>query len=160
MLDITVICMGRLKEKFYIDAASEYIKRLGAYCRISVLELSEARRPSSPSDRDIELAMEREADAIEAALPKGAAVIAMCVEGNELSSTELSEKLSAMASGGTSKIAFVIGGSDGLSDRIKSRAVLRLSMSKMTFPHHLARVMLLEQLYRALNIASGGKYHK
>lgn len=160
MLDISVICVGKLKERFYTDAAAEYTKRLGAYCKIAVIELSEAKRPSSPSDKDTAIAMEKEADAIIAAIPKGANIVAMCVEGRELSSPELAERLDAFAASGTSKLAFIIGGSDGLSDRVKSLAGLKLSMSRMTFPHHLARVMLLEQIYRALNISSGGKYHK
>ena len=160
MLDISLICVGKLKERFYIEASSEYIKRLGAYCRLTVVELSESRRPSNPSEKDISLALEREADAVISAIPKGAAVISLCIEGKELSSEALSEKLGQLASSGVSRIAFIIGGSDGLSERVKSLSTLRLSMSPMTFPHHLARIMLLEQLYRAFNIMSGGKYHK
>jgi 23S rRNA (pseudouridine1915-N3)-methyltransferase len=102
----------------------------------------------------------KEAETISAAIPKGANIVAMCVEGKELSSPELAERLDFFASSGTSKLCFIIGGSDGLHDSIKNMAGLKLSMSKMTFPHHLARVMLLEQIYRAFNISSGGKYHK
>ena len=160
MLDISVICVGRLKEKFYLDASAEYIKRLGAYCRITVTELPEAKRPQSPSQSETEQAMLREAESIKAAIPKGAGVIAMCVEGKELSSESFSKALDDMASSGTSKICFIIGGSDGLHGSIKSMANMKLSMSQMTFPHHLARVMLLEQIYRAMNISAGGKYHK
>ena len=151
MLEITIIAVGKMKEKFYIDAASEYLKRLGAYARVAVTELPEARRPDSPSPAETSAAMEREADAILAAVPKGAALVAMCVEGREMTSEEFSAELEKLAAGG---------GSDGLSQRVKAASRIRLSMSRMTLPHHLARVMLLEQLYRAMNISSGGKYHK
>ncbi|MBQ2602443.1 MAG: 23S rRNA (pseudouridine(1915)-N(3))-methyltransferase RlmH [Oscillospiraceae bacterium] len=160
MLEITIIAVGKMKEKFYIDAASEYLKRLGAYARVAVTELPEARRPDSPSPAETAAAMEREADAIFAAVPKGGALISMCVEGREMTSEEFSRELETLASSGFSKLCFVIGGSDGLSQRVKSASRIRLSMSRMTLPHHLARVMLLEQLYRAMNISSGGKYHK
>lgn len=160
MLDVSVICVGRLKEKFYTDAAAEYLKRLGAYCRITVTELSEAKRSAAPSDGETESCLLREAAAIRAAVPKGAALIAMCVEGKELSSPELSAELTKMTASGASRLCFLIGGSDGLHESLKAEARLRLSMSRMTFPHHLARVMLLEQLYRAFSIAAGGKYHK
>lgn len=160
MLEITIIAVGKMKEKFYIDAASEYLKRLGAYARVAVTELPEARRPDFPSPAETSAAMEREADAILAAVPKGAALVAMCVEGREMTSEEFSAELEKLAAGGVSKLCFVIGGSDGLSQRVKAASRIRLSMSRMTLPHHLARVMLLEQLYRAMNISSGGKYHK
>ena len=160
MLEITIIAVGKMKEKFYIDAASEYLKRLGAYARVAVTELPEARRPDSPSPAETAAAMEREADAIFAGVPKGGALISMCVEGREMTSEEFSRELETLASSGFSKLCFVIGGSDGLSQRVKSASRIRLSMSRMTLPHHLARVMLLEQLYRAMNISSGGKYHK
>lgn len=150
MLDITVIAVGKLKERFYLDACGEYIKRLGAYCKIAVVELPESKKENN---------MEYEADAILAAVPKGAWLCALCVEGEELTSEELSARIERI-SAGQSRLCFVIGGSDGLSPRVKSAAKLRLSMSRMTLPHHLARVVLLEQIYRAMNILSGGKYHK
>lgn len=150
MLDITVIAVGKLKERFYQDACAEYIKRLGAYCKLSVIELPESKKENN---------MEYEADSILAAIPKGAYIIAMCVEGREQGSEEFSRTLESVAAQG-GKACFIIGGSDGLSERVKATAKLRLSMSKMTLPHHLARVMLLEQIYRALNISAGGKYHK
>ena len=159
MLDITLICVGKLKEKFYADACAEYIKRLGAYCKISVLELTEARRSEAPSQKEIDAALLREADAIQKAIPKGAAVIAMCIEGRTMSSEGLARSLETFTQN-TSKLCFLIGGSDGLHESVKALAALRLSMSPMTFPHHLARVMLLEQIYRAFSISSGGKYHK
>ena len=160
MLDITVICVGKLKEKFYMEGAAEYIKRLGAYCRITVTELAEARRSREPSEGETRAALEREGRAILEAVPRGAAIVAMCVEGRQLSSEELAGYLQELAGGGVSKVCFVIGGSDGLAGEVKKAARLRLSMSRMTFPHHLARVMLLEQIYRAFSISAGGKYHK
>lgn len=160
MLEVNIICVGKLKEKFYTDASVEYTKRLGAYCRISVTELSEKKRPASPSPKETEAALLKEAEDIRAAIPKGAAVIAMCIEGREMSSPQLADAIDGFAKSGKSKLCFLVGGSDGLHDSVKALSDLRLSMSRMTFPHHLARVMLLEQIYRALNISSGGKYHK
>ncbi len=160
MTSITLICIGKMKEKHYIAAAEEYIKRLGAWCRVEVCELPEVRLPEAPSDAQREAALKREAAAITAKIPRGAAVIAMCVEGNELDSVRFSGEVQRLAVAGGSKLCFIIGGSYGLHDSVKAEAGLRLSLSKMTFPHHLARVMLLEQLYRSFQIAEGGKYHK
>jgi len=122
--------------------------------------LPEIRLPSEPSQADISLALKKESVAIEAAIPKGAAIIAMCVEGKGISSEGLAKKLNDLSVSGVSKLCFIIGGSFGLSHELKAKADLRMSMSAMTFPHHLARVMLLEQIYRAFKIAEGGKYHK
>ena len=160
MLAVRLICVGTLGEKFWADAVREYEKRLGAYCKLEIIELPEQRLPQTPSQGEIEQALDKEAALIEAKLPQGAAVIALCVEGRPMSSEQLADYLAKLTVSGTSRLCLVIGGSCGLSERIKQRAALRLSMSPMTFPHHLARVMVLEQLYRALNIAAGGKYHK
>ena len=160
MLAVRLICVGKLGEKFWADAVREYEKRLGAYCKLEIIELPEQRLPQTPSQGEIEQALDKEAALIEAKLPQGAAVIALCVEGRPMSSEQLADYLAKLTGSGTSRLCLVIGGSCGLSERIKQRAALRLSMSPMTFPHHLARVMVLEQLYRALNIAAGGKYHK
>ena len=160
MQSVTLICVGKLKEKFYADACAEYQKRLSRHCRFTLVELPEERLPEEPSQSQISAALDREADAILAKLPRGGAVAALCVEGKLLSSEELSEHIGRWASGGASQLTFIIGGSFGLSERVKERAELRLSMSPMTFPHHLARVMLLEQLYRAYQIQGGTKYHK
>ena len=157
---MTVLCVGKLKEKFYADACAEYQKRLGRFCRLNVVELPEQRLPENPSPAEIAAALEREADAILEKLPRGGTVIALCVEGRELSSERLADTLARFASQGASQLTFVIGGSFGLAARVKARAELRLSMSPMTFPHHLARVMLLEQIYRAYQIQAGSKYHK
>lgn len=160
MQRITVICVGKLKEKFYLEAAAEYAKRLGRYCKLEVIELPEQRLPENPSPAEIERALAREAEAIRGKIPAGAGLAALCIEGELRSSEELAALLAHPAGAGEKGLAFVIGGSFGLHPSIKSGAWLRLSMSPMTFPHHLARVMLLEQLYRSFQIREGGKYHK
>ena len=160
MQKITVLCVGKLKERFYQEAAAEYVKRLGRHCKLDVVELPESRLPEDPSPGEIQRALAAEAAAIREKLPRGGAVIALCIEGTELSSEALSKKLAQLASAGASQLTFLIGGSFGLHPRVKQRADLRLSMSPMTFPHHLARVMLLEQLYRAYQIDTGTRYHK
>mgnify|MGYP000973710055 FL=1 len=160
MQKITVLCVGKLKEKFYLDAVAEYVKRLSRFCKLEIIELPEQRLPQTPSEGEIAQALDREAALIESRIWPGAAVIAMCVEGKPMSSEQLADYFSRLTVSGTSKICLLIGGSCGLSERVKQRDALRLSMSPMTFPHHLARVMVLEQIYRALNIAAGGKYHK
>lgn len=160
MLGVRLICVGRLGEKFWTQAVKEYEKRLGAYCKLEIIELPEQRLPQTPSEGEIAQALDREAALIESRIWPGAAVIAMCVEGKPMSSEQLADYFSRLTVSGTSKICLLIGSSCGLSERVKQRAALRLSMSPMTFPHHLARVMVLEQVYRALNIAAGGKYHK
>ena len=159
-VNVHVICVGKLKEKFYAEAAAEYAKRLGGYCRLQLTELPEEKLPQSPSRAQIDAALEREGAAIRGKLPAGAAVIALCVEGELLSSEALTERLERWTAGGTGTLAFVIGSSYGLHPSVKALARLRLSMSPMTFPHHLARVMLLEQLYRCFKIEEGSGYHK
>ena len=148
------------RSKFWAEAVKEYTKRLAAYCKLEIIELPEQRLPQTPSQGEIDQALEKEAALIEARIPQGAAVIALCVEGKPLSSEQLADYLGRLTVSGTSRLCLLIGGSCGMAERVKQRAALRLSMSPMTFPHHLARVMVLEQLYRALNIAAGGKYHK
>ena len=150
---VQLICVGKMREKFYIDAAAEYVKRLSAYCKLQVVELPEERLPSNP-------AREKEAAAIRAKLAPGASLVALCVEGRMRSSEELSGLLSDWSSRGGSSLSFLIGGSYGLHASLKAEAWARLSMSPMTFPHHLARVMLLEQLYRSFKIDEGSSYHK
>lgn len=160
MLSIRLVCVGKLREQFFIDAFNEYSKRLSAYCKFECAELNETKLGSSPSDKEIAAALDKEAVDIERALGKDAYVIAMCVEGMQLKSEDLAQKISSLAVAGRGRICFVIGGSFGISPRIKQRADMRLSMSEMTFPHHLARVMLAEQIYRAFKISEGSKYHK
>lgn len=160
MQKVTVLCVGKLKEAFYAAAVAEYQKRLQRHCKLEIVELPEQKLPESPAPAEIEQALAREAALIEEKLPKGGAVIALCIEGTELSSEALSKKLAQLASAGASQLTFLIGGSFGLHPRVKQRADLRLSMSPMTFPHHLAWVMLLEQIYRAYQIDAGTRYHK
>jgi 23S rRNA (pseudouridine1915-N3)-methyltransferase len=160
MQKVTVLCVGKLKEKFYTDASAEYAKRLSRFCRLEILELPEERLPESPSPAQIEAALAREAEAIRARLPAAALLIALCVEGAQRSSEELARLIAGWANQGDSHLVFLIGGSFGLHPAIKAQAQLRLSMSPMTFPHHLARVMLLEQIYRAYQINAGSRYHK
>lgn len=160
MLTVKLICVGRMKEKFYIDAFGEYQKRLGAFCRFETEEVPEQRLSQAPSGKEIAAALEKEEAEIEKRIPPGAAVVPLCIEGVQISSEELARRLSAWTSGGKSRICFIIGGSFGLSPRIKAMADLRLSMSRMTFPHHLARVMAAEQIYRAFTIIENTRYHK
>ena len=174
MLNIKIICIGKLKERFYTDAANEYIKRLSGYCKLEILEIPEQRLPvgsafvtpelidNGISDQNslVTQALEKEGISIISKIPSGAAVVVLCIEGRAMDSYGLSEFISDCALRGASKLCFVIGGSFGLHEDIKNKADFRLSMSKMTFPHNLARVMLLEQLYRSFKIAEGGKYHK
>ena len=160
MLNMRIVCVGKLREQFYIDAFNEYSKRLSAYCKFECVELNETKLGSSPSDKEIAAALDKEAVDIERALGKDAYVIAMCVEGKQLKSEDFAQKINSLAVSGRGRICFVIGGSFGISQRIKQRAYMRLSMSEMTFPHHLARVMLAEQIYRAFKIIKGSKYHK
>ncbi len=159
-MNITVICLGKLKEDYLRAACAEYAKRLGAFCKLDIVELAPVRLPDEPSQAQIDAALEEEAKQISAKIPKGAACFAMCIEGKQYSSPKFSSLLSSSAVEGGSNVAFIIGSSFGLSESIKKRCRVRLSMSEMTFPHQLARVMLLEQIYRAFQIESGGKYHK
>ena len=160
MQRVTVLCVGKLKEKFYIDAAAEYVKRLQRHCKLELIELPEQRLPDDPSPAEIQKALRAEGDAIREKLPKGGAVIALCIEGKPCSSQELSRRMADFAVQGKTPLTFLIGGSVGLDEDLKRRADWRLSMSPMTFPHHMARIMLLEQIYRAYQIADGTKYHK
>lgn len=160
MQRVSILCVGKLKEKFYLEASAEYQKRLSRLCALEVIEAPEYRLPENPTPGEIARALSAEADALEARLPKAGAVIALCIEGDLCSSPQLSELLEGFAASGTSQVTFLIGGSVGLDARLKARAHRRVSMSPMTFPHHLARIMLLEQIYRAYQIQLGSKYHK
>lgn len=152
--------MGKLKEKFYISAAEEYAKRLKAYCRFQLLELPEYRLPEDPSPAEIAAGLDKEAEQILAKIPKGAWLCIFTPEGNTLSSEEFAEKMKQVKLSGKSSACFLIGSSFGISPKIKQLADFKLSMGPMTFPHHLARIMVLEQLYRAEAIQAGSKYHK
>ena len=160
MFDITLIAMGKLKEKFYLSAAAEYEKRLNGYCRFKILELPEVRLPEDPSPAEISAGLEKEAEMIFSKIPKGAWLCVLTPEGKLLSSEQLADKMKTVKLSGKSSACFLIGSSFGMSPRVKEKADFKLSMSPMTFPHHLARVMVLEQLYRAEAIQTGSKYHK
>ena len=159
MQRVSIICVGKMKEKFYIDAAAEYVKRLSRFCKMEVIELPEDRLPDAPSQAQIDAALAKEAEMIRGKLPAGAYIIAMCVEGKTRSSEELAKLMADSANQGGSHLVFLIGGSFGLHPSVKELAAVKLSMSPMTFPHHLARVMLLEQIYRGYQINAGSKYH-
>ena len=160
MLKIKIVAMGKLTEPAFKAASDEYLARLNKNFSVTVVEPKPEPLPRNPSDNAIKLALDKEADKILAEIPPRSALVAMCVEGKELSSEEFSQRLSDFALSGFSEVAFVIGSSHGLSDKVKNAAKLKLSVSKMTFPHELFRVMLLEQIYRAGEIQSGSKYHK
>ena len=172
MLTVRILCVGKCKEKYWREACAEYGKRLSAFCRFEVLEVDEERLPERPSKAQIESGLEQEGKRL---LQKAGStpIVALCIEGKELSSPQLAQYVERAAVNGASSLgklgrgklfasslAFVIGGSWGLWEEVKRKAALRLSMSPMTFPHQLARVMLCEQIYRAFQIAHSGKYHK
>ena len=160
MLTITIIAVGRLKDKFYEDAAAEYLKRLGAYAKVNIVEIRAADLPEDPGEALISDALKREGQEILKKIPAAAYVAALCIEGKQITSEDMGALLTDVPLSGKSELVFLIGGSYGLSDEVKKRADARLSMSRMTFPHRLARVMLLEQIYRGFKIAREEKYHK
>ena len=159
MMKITVIALSSLKEKYLKEAAAEYTKRLRAFCDLNIVEIEPIRLPEKPSAAEINSALEREAELIMKKIPNGSAVISLCIEGRQFTSEEFSDTVSSNKNLGRG-LTFIIGSSCGLSDKIKQRSDIKLSFSKMTFPHQLFRIMLLEQLYRAFKIDSGGAYHK
>ena len=160
MLSVTLLAVGRLKDRFYEDAAAEYVKRLGAYAKMNIVEVRAAELPEDPNPAQVENALRKEGRALLEKLPANALAVALCVEGKQYASEDVAALLTDAAVGGRPNVVFIIGGSYGLSDEVKKRADVRLSMSRMTFPHRLARVMLLEQLYRGFKIARGETYHK
>lgn len=161
MIAVNIVCVGKLKEAYWKDAIAEYTKRMGAYAKLRIVELSESKLSDNPSEKEISQALETEGKTM---LPyadtKGSYNIAMCIEGTQLSSEGLAQKISGASVSGASTINLFIGSSFGLCDDIKKRANLKLSISKMTLPHQLARVVTLEQVYRAFAINAGTKYHK
>lgn len=160
MLNITIIAVGKLKEQYLRDASAEYQKRLSTLCKLNIVEISPEKLSDNPSAKEIENALLSEGKKITEKIPKGAKVYSMCIEGKQRTSEELSREIDSLALEGVSNIVFIIGGSFGLSDEVKKLSAFRLSMSKMTFPHQIARIMLLEQIYRATQISIGTKYHK
>ena len=159
MLSVKIITVGTLKESYLREAVAEYSKRLSAFCKLSVVQLRESKLPDSPSDKEISAALDSEAKTILSEISPRSYKIAMCVEGRQMPSEKLAATLERI-SGETSEVCFIIGSSFGLSDKVKSAADLRLSVSELTFPHQLLRVMLLESIYRAFTINAGTKYHK
>ena len=151
MIGITIIALGKLKEKYMREFSDEYQKRLSAYCKLNIVELSPKMLSDNPSENEIKNALTAEAQQIKAKIPSNSYVFSTCIDGKQSSSEAFSQKLSEIA---------VIGSSFGLSDEIKNMSDFKFSMSQMTFPHQMARIMLLEQIYRAFQISSGGKYHK
>ena len=160
MFEITLIAMGRLKEKFYLSAAAEYEKRLSGYCKFKLLELPECRLPEDPSPAEISAGLQKESELILSKIPKGAWFCVFTPEGRTLSSEGFADTLKKIKLEGKSSACFLIGSSFGMAPCVKQRADFRLSMGPMTFPHHLARIMILEQLYRAEAIQAGSNYHK
>ena len=160
MRNVTLMCVGKLKESFYRQACEEYIKRLSPFCKVTVVEIPEERLHQNPSQAQIDQALEKEAQAIQAKLPPNAKLVCLCIEGKLYSSVELSHLISTWENTSAQTLIFLIGGSNGLHPSIKEQAWVRLSMSPMTFPHHLARVVVLEQIYRGFQLKAGTPYHK
>lgn len=159
-MNINFIAMGKIKESWYRDACAEYIKRMGAFAQTKVFEPSPVDLPADPSEALIARALDKEAERIGECIKGGSYTVAMCIEGRTMSSEKLAETLDSLGNRGISTVNFVVGSSFGLSEKLKRSADLRMSMSPMTFPHSLARVMLYEQVYRAFSIINNSKYHK
>ena len=159
-MPVTVICVGKLRERFFADAAAEYLKRLRRLMPVTVVEVPDEPEPAQPGEAQNEMALRREGERILARLSDRDHVIALCVDARQYESPELAARLDSLFTQGKSHIAFVIGGSLGLHPSVLARADERMSMSRMTFPHQLARVMLLEQLFRVAKINAGERYHK
>lgn len=161
MIRINIICIGKIKDKYFTDAIAEYSKRLTAFCKFAITELNEEKiRSNTPNQSQIQEVLNSEGKRILQKIGTGDYVVAMCIEGKLMSSEDLSKVIDNVSLSGKSTVDFIIGGSYGLSNEVKSRANLKLSMSKMTFPHQMARMILSEQVYRAFEISSNGKYHK
>ncbi len=161
MQNITIIAMGKVQKGFMLDGCNEYIKRLKPMCDFKLIQLEDVQlNEKNMSDALIRKTLEKEADEIIKNIPKQSFVVSMCIEGKQMSSEEMANMFREKAVAGFSGVTFIIGSSHGLSDRVKALSNYKMSMSKMTFPHQLARVMLLEQTYRAFSILNGSKYHK
>lgn len=159
MNHITLITVGKLKESYLRDGCSEYIKRLGAYTKLQIIEIAEERCSDKPTKSEIQVVLEKEGRRILEKIPKNSHTIALCIEGQSFSSEDFSKKIE-MISLSNSHIVFIIGGSFGLANEVKTKAQTHLSFGKLTLPHQLARVVLLEQIYRAFSISNNSKYHK
>lgn len=159
-MKISIICVGKIKEKFYRMALDEYSKRLSRYCKLEILEVADEKTPDNASNHEVELIKDKEGERILKNIRRDATVIALAIDGKMLSSEQLADKIRQLGVMGESHIQFIIGGSLGLSDRVLEAADMLLSFSKMTFPHQLMRVILLEQIYRSYRISLGMPYHK
>ena len=159
-MKISIICVGKIKEKFYRMALDEYSKRRSRYCKLEILEVADEKTPDNASDHEVELIKDKEGERILKNIRRDATVIALAIDGKMLSSEQLADKIRQLGVMGESHIQFIIGGSLGLSDRVLEAADMLLSFSKMTFPHQLMRVILLEQVYRSYRIIQGEPYHK
>ena len=159
-MKITILCVGKVKEKFYRDAIDEFAKRLSRYCKLEIVEVNDEKTDEQASETEIRLVKEKEGERLLKNIKDDAYVITLCIDGKQLDSEELSEKIEKLGIQGTSHIYFVIGGSLGLADEVVKRADFKLSFSKMTFPHQLMRVILCEQIYRAYRIMNHEPYHK
>ena len=161
MQNVDLICVGKLNASYFAAGVAEYQKRLGGFCNFRIVELPEATiADKNASEKQIEKALQKEGDAILHAVRKGAYLVALCVEGKQISSEELAALLAQRAVSGAGDVAFVIGSSHGLDERVKRAAQARISLGRITLPHQLARLVLTEQLYRACTINAGMKYHK
>lgn len=159
-MNIILLCVGKLKEDYLKAACSEYEKRLSGFCSFTVQSVDAEKLSDNPSEAEIESALTKEGQKLLKKIPPNAYVITMCIEGRQKSSEEFAETIEAAAQKGFGTVVFIIGSSYGLGDNVKNISHARLSMSKMTFPHQLARVMLMEQIYRAYTITNNRKYHK
>ncbi|MFZ7132346.1 MAG: 23S rRNA (pseudouridine(1915)-N(3))-methyltransferase RlmH [Eubacteriales bacterium] len=159
-MNITIIAVGKIKEKYFTQAIDEYSKRLSRYCNLNIIEVSDEKAPENLSQADLLSLLEKEGDKIISKIPNGSIVITMEIEGKQLTSEELSQQMQNYATHGQSSLCYIIGGSLGLSDSVKHLSQLKLSFSKLTFPHQMFRVMLLEQVYRGFRIMKGEPYHK
>ena len=159
-MKITILCVGKVKEKFYRDGIEEFVKRLSRYCKLEIIEVADEKTDENASETEIRLVKEKEGEKLLKNIKDDAYVITLCIDGKQLDSEELSEKIEKLGVQGTSHIYFVIGGSLGLADEVVKRAHFKLSFSPMTFPHQLMRLILLEQIYRSYRIMNHEPYHK
>ncbi|MBR6238452.1 MAG: 23S rRNA (pseudouridine(1915)-N(3))-methyltransferase RlmH [Lachnospiraceae bacterium] len=159
-MNITVLCVGKIKEAYYREALAEYVKRLSKYCRLNVIEVADEQTPDKASDTEVAAILKKEEERILSKIPANSHVISLAIEGKSLDSVAFSSLIDDLGISGKSNICFIIGGSLGLSDNVKSRSDMLLSFSKMTYPHQLMRVILTEQIYRAYRIIKGEPYHK
>lgn len=159
-MNITLLCVGKIKEAYYREALAEYVKRLSKYCRLNVIEVADEQTPDKASDIEVAAILKKEEERILSKIPANSHVISLAIEGKSLDSVAFSSLIDDLGISGKSNICFIIGGSLGLSDNVKSRSDMLLSFSKMTYPHQLMRVILTEQIYRAYRIIKGEPYHK